>query len=84
MPRHLIVRNSAVKIYKFPTSSELIHRNIVFDKQSAILGGFSNGYSYFTRLHVVIMTNLKIKATESRGSVQDLNTQPDSLKDGQY
>ena len=48
------------------------------------LGGFSSGLSYFTRLHVVIMTNLKVKAIESRGSNQDLSTVAESIKDGQY
>lgn len=58
-------------------STHLISRNLV-TANGKILGGFLSGQSKFTRLHVVLMTNLKLKAIASSGGT----IYGDYVKDG--
>jgi len=59
-------------------STKLIHRNLVTEK-GTIFGGYLRGYSKFARLHVVLMTNLKLKGVASSDIVYG-----DYVKDGQF
>ena len=78
VPKSLQIRSQSTRIHRLPMSTQLIHRNLVTEKGS-IFGGYLNGYSKFARLHLVLMTNLKLKGVASSEIVYG-----DYVKDGQF
>lgn len=77
IPKHLKIRKQLTTVRILPMSTHLISRNLV-TANGKILGGFLSGQSKFTRLHVVLMTNLKLKAIASSGGT----IYGDYVKDG--
>ncbi len=78
VPKSLQIRSQPTRIHRLPMSTQLIHRNLVTEK-GKIFGGYLYGYSKFSRLHVVLMTNLKLKGVASSEIVYG-----DYVKDGQF
>lgn len=78
VPKGLKMRGQPTKVFRLPLSTQLIHRNLVTAK-GQILGGYLKGYSRFARLHVVLMTNLKLI-----GKSQGDTIFGDYVKDGQF
>ena len=76
IPKSLKIRKQPTKIFRLPLSTSLIHRNLVTAK-SQMLGGYLKGYQKFARLHVVLMTNLKLIGVGQGDSVYG-----DYVKDG--
>ena len=76
LPKGLQVRKEPSRVRRLPMSTQLIHRNLV-TANSSFLGGYIRGYSHFTRLHVVLMTNLKLKGVATAQTVYG-----DYVKDG--